>query len=244
MIEFGPTRYRFVHLFEAGVSMFYDTTYTLISPFWHFFECVSPGEWLVFLAELFVGWVIFLELEHSHDMAFLAKITSEHADEDRLAIYESYLSVVGTEDVRLGAFLLELRSPTMAAADLRRSCHSQLAMFNEMGYQTGRWLRFKRRRYVSVFPHAPVFFWFIVGRHVLDRREATGTWFGYHALNFINASVKYVMKRNRAITLRIPGNQNQLVITVAEMQRMRNELTRLGRENSWLRYYLPFFKSA
>jgi hypothetical protein len=205
---------------------------------------VTPGEWLVILAELLVAWVIFLELEHSRDTAYLGRITSEGADDDRLSIYRSYLGVEGTDDVRLIAFYRELQGSTDAAADLRRSCHNQLAMFNEMGYQTGRWLRFKQWRYVSVFPHAPVFFWFIARQHVLARREATGTWFGYHALNFINASVKYVMKRKHAITLNIPGSENRLVVTVADMQGMRDELTRLARENSYWRYYLPFFKSA
>jgi hypothetical protein len=204
--------------------MVYDLIYTVISPVWDFFQCVTPGEWLTCAGELIVAWVIFLELEHQRDVAFLAKATDKESDKDRREIYERFLGAKGTNDQRIKTFQEELNKPE--ATELRTHCHNQLAMFNEMGYQTDRWFRFKQDRYVSVFPHAPVFYWYIAGCYVRDRRALTGPWFGRHALNFIKASIEYVLEYKKDLTLSLPG-KGPMILTVAEMKKMKAEITRL-----------------
>jgi hypothetical protein len=115
-------------------------------------------------AELLVAYVIFLEVEHSRDSSFLQKTTSEESDEERRAIYKEFFSNKETKEERVDALLKKLMTEGAESDKLRRQCHNQLAMFHEMGFQVDRlrWIRWvwskKRDRYVSVLPHAPVFF--------------------------------------------------------------------------------------
>ena len=129
----------------------------------HFFTSISSGDWAVVVAELLVAAVIYMELEHSRDTAFFGKATSKEADEDRRKIYAAFLEEKGTNEERQKKFYNKLVKRDDGGATLRECCHSQLAMFNEMGFEIERWFsmqRFsgKKNKLISIFPHGPIFF--------------------------------------------------------------------------------------
>lgn len=198
---------------------------------------IKPGEWILFGAELLVALVIYLELEHSRDSAFLTTITSEKSDCERRQIYSAYLDESGTKEEKA-----EKLHQRLAAGDpIRTCCHNQIAMFESMGFEARRlrfvpWPRFVKRRYVSVFPHAPVFLWLIVRPYVRDRRSRTGPWFGHNALIFIERSISYVLKYRDELTLSLGDETKAIKLTRAEMEAMRVELNALISERpaTWL----------
>lgn len=194
--------------------------------FGRLFGAITPGEWMMFVAELLVAYVIYMEVEHNRYVAFFAKATSEKSDEERRNLYNTYLRFNGTREERLSQFRLAITAETEAANKLRVHCHNQLAMFNEMGFETNRWLS-RRHAIISIFPHAPVYFWFIAGTYFIERRRLTGPWFGQHALIYVRSSIEYVMANTDKLTLGLPGQAESIAITRVEMKRMRTEITRL-----------------
>jgi hypothetical protein len=208
--------------------------HSVLSHVWHFLACITPGEWAVFFAEIAVAWVIFLEIEHNRDSAFLTTVTNEKSDCERRWIYAAYLDQTGTIEERTDKFQKALHSSD-GGNRLRRCCHNQLAMFNNMGFEANRWalidwLAFKKDRYVSVFPHAPIFFWLIVGPHELERRKLTGPWFGQHALIFIEHSIQYVLRYTNELKLSLGDEAKAVTLTRDDMEKMREELKKLVAE--------------
>ncbi len=176
---------------------------------YHFFISIPAGDWAVVIAELVVAAVIYMELEHSRDNAFFEKATNKEARDDQGAI-------------------------------LRQCCHSQLAMFNEMGFEIERWFsiqrfRGKKNKLISIFPHGPIFFWFIVAPYVCERRKLTGPWFGHNALMFIKRSIEYVMIYSKQLTLNLPGEDPPVIISNEELQSMLKRLNELIEDNKPLK---------
>jgi hypothetical protein len=181
-----------------------------------------------------------MELEHSRDTAFFGKATNKEADEDRRKIYEAYLEERGTNEERQKNFYDKLVRRDARGAHLRKCCHSQLAMFNEMGFEIERWFsiqrfRGKKNKLISIFPHGPIFFWFIVGPYVCNRRRLTGPWFGHNALVFIKRSVEYVLIYSKQLTLNLPGEDPPVIITNEELKNMLKKLDDLIADNKPLK---------
>ncbi|MFZ1203039.1 MAG: hypothetical protein WAN97_01910, partial [Candidatus Acidiferrales bacterium] len=88
---------------------------------------------------------------------------------------------------------------------------------------------------LSVFPHGPIFFWFIVGDYVRERRRMTGSWFAQYALIFVKRSIDYVLAYSDQLTLGLPGEQETVVIDKKELREMRRGLERLISEHARLR---------
>jgi hypothetical protein len=201
---------------------------------------ISAGDWLVVIAELLVAGVIYMELEHSRDTAFFEKATNKAADEDRRKIYAAFLEERGTNDERQRKFYDKLVKRDPGGATLRECCHSQLAMFNEMGFEIERWLsiqrfRGKKNKLISIFPHAPIFFWFIVGPYVCERRKLTGPWFGHNALIFIKRSIEYVLIYSKQLTLNLPGEDQPVIISNEELKNILEKLDELIADNKPLK---------
>lgn len=196
-----------------------------------FFRAITPGEWMMFLAELLVAYVIYMEVQHNRYVAFFAKATSEKSDQERRNIYNTYLRLSGTREERLRQFHLAIAAATEDANKLRLQCHNQLAMFNEMGFETNRLLS-RRRVIISIFPHAPVYFWFIAGGYFSERRRMTGPWFGQNALIYIKSSIEYVMAKTNELTLGLPGEVEKIVISRQDMQQMTTEIGKLLKEKN------------
>ena len=203
-----------------------DCLFALATWLGHFFDAITPGEWMMFVAELLVAYVIYMEVEHNRHVAFFAKATSEKSDKERRNIYNTYLRLGGTREERLSQFRLAIAATTEEADELRLHYHNQLAMFNEMGFETNRLLS-RRRVMISIFPHAPVYFWFIAGSYFIERRRMTGPWFGQNALIYIKSSIEFVMGKTDALTLGLPGDVQAIVISKQDMQQMALEIAKL-----------------
>ncbi|MFZ1006232.1 MAG: hypothetical protein WAN65_05320 [Candidatus Sulfotelmatobacter sp.] len=196
---------------------------------WHWFGDVKAGEWLLFLSEIFVGVVIYLELEHNRFTSFLERATEKDADAERRAIYALYLSLPGTPEEKAAAFHEMIYRQTDEGTTLKLKCDNLIALFNDMGFASnhwlsGHWLPFKTNRFISLFPHAPVYVWKVVGPYIRDRRAATGPWFARNCLIFIERSVEYVLKYGDDLKLTQPNGQDGITITVEEMKKMKREL--------------------
>ena len=105
-------------------------------------------------------------------------------------------------------------------------------MFNEMGFEIERWFsmerfRGKKGKLISIFPHAPIFFWFIVGPYVRERRNSTGPWFGRNALIFIKRSIEFVLVYTNQLSLNLPGENPPVIISKEELKGMLKELNDL-----------------
>lgn len=195
----------------------------------HFFSSVSSGEWLLFLAELLVGAVIYMEVEHSTKSSFLAKAASETSDKHRRSIYKAFLELPGTKEQKKAAFQAELAKNDSEGECLRTAVNNTLSMFNELGFELNRWFSLEKYRrsgrgLISIFPHSAVCFWYIAGPFVRGRREITGPWFAQHALTFIKWSIDYVLRYVDHIGMALPGFDEEVVLDRRELERMRSEL--------------------
>jgi hypothetical protein len=220
--------------------MSYEMFLWLPRHIYHFFISIPAGDWAVVIAELVVAAVIYMELEHSRDNAFFEKATNKEAYEDRRQIYAAFLKQKGTNEERQKKFYDELVKRDDQGAILRQCCHSQLAMFNEMGFEIERWFsiqrfRGKKNKLISIFPHGPIFFWFIVAPYVCERRKLTGPWFGHNALMFIKRSIEYVMIYSKQLTLNLPGEDPPVIISNEELQSMLKRLNELIEDNKPLK---------
>jgi hypothetical protein len=183
----------------------------------------------MFSAEVFVGIVIYLELEHSRFTSFLEKATAKNADQERRDLYAAYLNLPGTPEEKTEEFHRWIYRDSFAGKALKLKCDNQIALFSEMDFASNRWfsLPFRENRFVALFPHAPVYMWRIIGPYLRDRREATGPWFAQKALIFIKQCTEYVLGHTEELKLKRPDGSNGLTITRAEMEEMRRELGKL-----------------
>lgn len=184
---------------------------------------VTPGKYLLFWAEMFVGIVIYLELEHSRFGSSLEKATARKSDEERRELYTIYLDLPELPRTeRMEAF----RQKIYQDETIKTKCDNQIALFNEMGFAANRWFRipFRENRFVTLFPHAPVYMWRIIGPYLCDRRAATGPWFAKSALMFMKHSVEYVLRYDRPLKMKRADGQPGIEITIAEMKEMQLRL--------------------
>ncbi len=190
---------------------------------YHFFSTITPGEWLLFVAEFAVAAVIYFELEHSRRTAFLEKATGKDSDQERRDIYAAYFEVSGdpsqSSDERAKKFMEHL----FAKPCLKRKCDNEIALFNEIGFMISPWL-IRKKPLVEIFPHAPVYIWMIVRPHVLQRRTDTGPYFACFYFNFTKRCLDYVIKRTDGLHLRRPDGSDGCRISKAELLRMREEI--------------------
>ena len=156
------------------------------------FGAVTPGEYLLFWAEMFVGIVIYLELEQNRFGSFLEKATARKSDEERRELYNIYL---GLPESPAAEPMEAFRQAIYEDEKTKTKCDNQIALLNEMGFTANRWFRipFRENRFVTLFTHAPVYMWRIIGPYLYDRRAATGPWFAKSALIFMKQSVEYVL---------------------------------------------------
>jgi hypothetical protein len=202
-------------------------TQTAICASVHFLVSVTPGDWLVFLAELLVAGVIYLELEHGRNITFMEKASNKEANNARYCLYKRFTALKGTNEEKVRAFNEALSADTLEGEELRKHCNNQLAVFTEMGFELNRAFKFRRQKFLTIFPHAPVQFWHIVGPFILRRRSTMGPWFGVYALGFVQKSIELVLKNLGAedkLVIVMTGSAKPWVITRDEMKRMEQEL--------------------
>jgi hypothetical protein len=150
---------------------------------------------------MFVGIVIYLELEQNRFGSFFEKATAKKSDEERRELYNIYL---GLPESPAAEPMEAFRQAIYEDEKTKTKCENQIALLNEMGFTANRWFRipFRENRFVTLFPHAPVYMWRIIGPYLYDRRAATGPWFAKSALIFMKQSVEYVLKYNRPLIMR------------------------------------------
>jgi hypothetical protein len=198
----------------------------VFEPFWYvykFFAEIHPGEWLMFLAEVAVAAVIYLELEHNRQMAFLAKATGKTSDQERRDIYAVYLA--------LSAELLKDRAEAFKKAMfadrcLKRKCDNEIALFNEIGFMISPWIA-RKKALVDIFPHAPVYIWLILRPYVLQRRDDTGPYFARHYFHFTERCLGFVIKQGKELHLRRTDGSEGYKISLDELREMQKELRSL-----------------
>src|SRR5579862_4128506 len=105
---------------------------------YHFFSSIGAGDWLIFLAEVFVGLVIYMEVEHGRNSSFMAKATSLQSDQDRRKIYQAFLLIEGDKQAKSQGMLLKLSDRSDDAELLRVAVMNTLSMFNELGFEVTR----------------------------------------------------------------------------------------------------------
>src|SRR5579872_2569405 len=177
----------------------------IITAIWEFIKAIISGspfrEWCVFVAEILVALVIYLELSHTRSSSFLEKATNEEANHDRSEIYSKFLELPGSRQTKSEAFC-EMILKTENAT-LKRKCERQIALFSELGFSTrkplwswrGRW----ENRLVSLLPHPTVYMWVILRPYILKRRADTGPWYAGPFLSFSLRSVDFVRKYKRTL---------------------------------------------
>jgi hypothetical protein len=154
-----------------------------------FLDSTTAIGWATVLAEVFVGCVIYLELEQNRRTAFLEKATNEDANQDRREIYKTFLAMQGvaTLDERSAAFVrLMLSTPAETVngePTLKKRCDRQIALFNNLGITVGEWYS-RSAPLVKIFPHAAIYIWIVLHPYIIQRREDTGDWLAKPLLEF------------------------------------------------------------
>jgi hypothetical protein len=210
--------------------MNWDSVLDLAARIYGFFASISAGDWMLFAAEVFVGAVIYMEVEHGRNSSFLAKATSEQSDHDRREIYRAFLSSPGDKHEKSKGMLNKLIEHSEEAEQLRVAVMNTLSMFNELGFEVTRWFSQwrsgrSRRGLVAFFPHSPVCFWYMTGLWIQERRKLTGPWFAQNALIFIKRSVEYVLRYRKDISMSLPGEDQPIIITHEELRKMKADLS-------------------
>lgn len=174
------------------------------------------------LAELAVAWVIYYELKQNRRLSFLDKVAQESANEDRETIYEEYAQLNGpfsNFEARRRVFTNWM----MVHPALKARCDRQITLFNDIGITVGGW-SVLGERLVTVFPHAAIYIWMILGDYILTRRRNTGNWFATPMMVFTLRCVNFVLQRIPG--LRLYGGDITLEIDATDLQRLRIEIER------------------
>jgi hypothetical protein len=201
-----------------------------------FFSSQTVIGWFGGLAELFVGIVIYLELEQHRRMTFLEKATEEDADQDRREIYKAFLEIAGcsTLEQRSEEFVrLMLNAPEKLS--LKNRCDRQIALFNDLGITVGEWYS-RSRPLVEIFPHAAIYIWIILHPYIIRRREDTGKWLAMPLLKFTLKCVTFVLDQNgdRGLHLRYGDGRAGVQISREHLLKIEKQLSAIVGE-PWLR---------
>ena len=190
--------------------------------------------WATVLAEVFVGCVIYLELEQNRRTDFLEKATQEEANQDRREIYKTFLAMEGvtTLDERSAAFVrLMLSTPAETVNNqptLKKRCDRQIALFNNLGITVGEWYSWSAPL-VKIFPHAAIYIWIVLHPYIIQRRQDTGDWLAKPLLQFTLKCVTFVLSQSydRGLHLRPGDGHDGLRISRTDLKKVEKQLSDL-----------------
>jgi hypothetical protein len=165
----------------------------------------AAAEWCGFGAELLVAGVIYLEFEYNRRVKFVEEATSKEAADDRFTIYKEFCELPdSTLRAKSKSFAERLRSDECQG--LRGRCERQLALLNNLGFESTRPLSINRDL-KKLFPHGPVRMGIILHDCMRDELRRCGPWNARHAMEFMLACLKIVKKSGQQITVAYAANE-------------------------------------
>jgi hypothetical protein len=182
----------------------------------------SIAEWLTIVAELVVAYVIYLEVEHSRQANYFEKATQAGANKDRGIIYEAFVRL-GPESMPLKDRRKEFFDLIHAKPDIRECCDSQIRLINELGFTATRTLASKKD-FVALFPHGPIFLWYIAGPYIEERAGDTGPWYARHLMVFTQDCIEYIREKKPTLALRSFDGSVRIPVLPKDLDLIGDEL--------------------
>lgn len=177
--------------------------------------------WLTFIAEIGVVWVIWRESETTRRNHFIETTTRDERNQERATIYAAYLEIKEPDfEQRSRLLVAKMHADTQ---DFKRQCDRQIELFNGLGLIISPWFT-RKKTYVRIFPHAAIYMWIILRPYITQRRMDAGTFFAEPMLKFMLACAEFLIKENRPLRIRHPQGADELTISVAHLQLVRQQL--------------------
>jgi len=151
------------------------------------------------VAELIVAGVIYVEFEYNRRMKFIEESTSKQAADDRFTIYKEFCEMQElTLSGKSKSFAKRLRSDLDKDQELRTRCERQLALLNNLGFETSRPFSINRDL-KKLFPHGPVRMGIILHDYMDYELRRCGPLNAKYAMKFMLECLEIVKKFSKPI---------------------------------------------
>jgi hypothetical protein len=185
------------------------------------------AEWASFVGELIVAGVILWELDEGRRFNFLSESSSKEMYEARAVVYGRFMETKGDSVSDKSEAFREL---IWTDAELKKRCDQQIVLFDKLG-ALAQYAFFDRffnlHQYDSLFPHAVVSFWVMLGAYIREREERTGPWWAKNFRRLTVQSIGYILDQ-KPPRIRIHSASRaiseDLVIDERELRLLRAEI--------------------